>query len=172
MDYNVEQVDENDNVLGEVSREKAHTEGLWHRIAVVYLLNGKGEILIQERKDSPGFGLDHSSAGHVDVGETYKEAASRELGEELGVYNVELEEIGDAKADEPKPHLGKRLRHKFKIFQCIAEPGKLQTTEVMRVFWADPHKIWQEMQNSDTARKYCGGFIATLEVFLKSKGLI
>ena len=170
MSENVIWVDENDYVLGEVSREKAHTEGLWHRVAVVYLLNADGKILIQERKDSPGFGFDHSSAGHVDPGESYLEAAGRELKEELGVSGVELKEIGDAEGDEPKPHLKKRLRHKFKIFECVAEPGRLEPTEVVRVFWADPQKIWQAMKDSSTAHKYCGGFKATLAVWLQAKG--
>ena len=169
---NVIWVDENDHVLGEVPRDKAHDEGLRHRVAVVYLLNGKGEILIQERKDSPGFGLDHSSAGHVDSGESYLEAAERELNEELGVAGVELKEVGDVEVDEPKPHLNKRLWHKFKIFECVAEPGRLEPTEVVRVFWADPRKVWQEMHDHNTAHKYCGGFKATLEVWLKAKGLL
>ena len=168
---NVILVDEKDSVLGEVSREEAHKDGLWHRVAVVYLLNAKGEILIQERKDSPGFGFDHSSAGHVDHWESYLDAAKRELGEELGVYNVELKEVGDAEADEPKPHINKILRHKFKIFECIAEPGRLEPTEVVRVFWADPRKVWAEMQD-DVAHQYCGGFKATLEVWLKAKGIL
>lgn len=74
---NVIWVDENDAVLGEVDREKAHKEGLLHRVAAIYLVNDRGEILVNERAKD-GY-LDHSSAGHVDVGESYLEAAKREL---------------------------------------------------------------------------------------------
>jgi isopentenyldiphosphate isomerase len=73
-------VDEQDNILGSVTLDKAHLDGLLHRIAVVYLTNDLGQILIQERDDGR---LDHSAAGHVDIGESYLEAAKRELAEEL-----------------------------------------------------------------------------------------
>ena len=46
---NVILVDEKDNILGEISREKAHQEGLLHRISVIYLINEKKEILVNER---------------------------------------------------------------------------------------------------------------------------
>ena len=48
---NVIWVDDKDNVLGEITRQKAHQEGLLHRVAVIYLVNEKGEILINERAD-------------------------------------------------------------------------------------------------------------------------
>lgn len=165
---NVIWVDQNDIMAGIVSLESAHRKGLWHRVAVVYLLNSKGEILIQERVD--GAGLDHSCAGHVDPGESYIDAARRELAEELGVDNVELKEIGDAESDELKPQRQKHLRHKFKIFECVANPGDLALAEVIRVFWADPRGVWNEMLQSNEPQKYCGGFKATLAVFLKVKG--
>ena len=45
---NVIWVDENDNVLGEITREKAHKEGLLHRIAAVYLVNDNGENVLRQ----------------------------------------------------------------------------------------------------------------------------
>lgn len=160
MSKNVIWVDEKDNILGEISREKAHREGLLHRISVIYLINNKGEILINERaKDEH---LDHSSAGHVDVGESYLEAAKRELEEELGVKNIELQEIGTAIAhDEYKASTS---NHIFKIYICNAAPSKLQTDEVKSVFWADPKKVYRDMQVN--SQKYAGGFKASLKVFL------
>jgi len=71
--------------LGEVSVPEAHQKGLLHRISVVYLTNNKNQILIQKRSDGR---LDHSAAGHVDVGESYLAAAERELEEELGVRGL------------------------------------------------------------------------------------
>ncbi|MDP3697036.1 MAG: NUDIX domain-containing protein [Candidatus Taylorbacteria bacterium] len=76
MEKNILWIDENKNDLGEISVTKAHQEGLLHRISVVYLTNDKNQILIQKRDDGR---LDHSSAGHVDAGEPYPEAAKREL---------------------------------------------------------------------------------------------
>jgi len=59
-------VNDKDEVIGAVSREAAHTNGTPHRIAVVYVVNPAGGILVQVRMDGR---LDHSSAGHVDPGE-------------------------------------------------------------------------------------------------------
>lgn len=160
MDKNIIWIDENENDLGEVSVSRAHQEGLLHRISVVYLTNNENQILIQERNDGR---LDHSAAGHVDAGELYLEAAKRELEEELGVEGVELTKIGDCSSKEN----GDKIKHKFRVFQCKTNPGKLNPDEVEEVFWADPGEIWEDMKGDDDDRKYCGGFKSTLELFLR-----
>ncbi len=160
MDKNIIWIDENENDLGEVSVSKAHQEGLLHRISVVYLTNNKNQILIQKRDDGR---FDHSAAGHVDAGESYLEAAKRELEEELGVRGVELTEIGDCSSKEN----GDKIRHRFKVFQCRANPDKLNPDEVEEIFWAAPDEIWDDMKGDDDDRKYCGGFKSTLELFLR-----
>ena len=38
---NVIWVDDKDNVLGEITRQKAHQEGLLHRVAVIFMINEK-----------------------------------------------------------------------------------------------------------------------------------
>lgn len=164
MDKNVIWVDENDKVLGEVSLVKAHQEGLLHRISAVYLTNDNSQILIQKRTDGK---LDHSAAGHVDAGESYLEAAKRELREELGVNGVDLQEIGDCSSNEN----GKKIRHRFKVFICKSNPGKLDPNEVKEVFWANPIEIWDDMKSDKDDKKYCGGFKVTLELYLKSLSL-
>lgn len=166
---NVVWVDENDNELGIVAREKAHREGLIHRIAVIYLTKKSGEILIQERMSGR---LDHSSAGHVDIGEDYLQAAKRELKEELGV-DCELVEIGKTISDEVEPETSQnRIRHIFKIFECKAEPGRLAKNEVRSVFWANPKTIFEEMKDDIGNKKFCGGFKASLKFFLEKKKLL
>ena|SRR3989344_799012 len=135
-------VNEKDEVIGTMPKEEAHKDGTLHRIAVTYVENGKGEILVQNRAD--GY-VDHSSAGHVDPGESYLEAAKRELSEELGVSGVELKYVGHSRTLEEK-YPGAVVSHIFDIFSCVADPGKLQEDEVKSVYWANPHKILTEMQ--------------------------
>jgi len=81
-------VDENDNIIGEDTRENVHKKGLLHREIHVWIYNDKGEILFQKRshnKDTfPGL-LDVSVGGHVERGETYEQAAVAELEEETGL---------------------------------------------------------------------------------------
>ena len=159
-------------MLGEITRQKArqkahqeaHQEGLLHRVAVIYLVNEKGEILVNERAD--GGHLDHSSAGHVDVGESYLEAAKRELEEELGVIGVELKNIGSTHAQDIGTTFNSR--HMFRVYVCGAVPVKLKEDEVKSVFWANPKKVYDDMQVSP--EKYTGGFKSTIELYLSQMG--
>lgn len=155
-------VDEHDTILGEVPREKAHEEGLLHRIAVVYVTNVQGEILIQERMDGR---LDHSSAGHVDPGETYLDAAKRELCEELGICEATLTDVGYTRTDER--YKGAHIRHQFAVYKTIAEPKQLNTEEVKRVYWESPLSVLEKMKNDPEHITYTGGFHASLALFLQ-----
>ena len=160
-------VDENDNELGLVPREKAHAEGLLHRIAVVYLLRPNGDILIQERISGR---LDHSSAGHVDPEETYQQAAKRELEEELGVSGIALHEVGRGVSydtETGKPHGG--ATHIYAVFSCVAEPGVLNPDEVKSVRWASPGKILEDMRSDPEDKKYTGGFKSTLQLLMQPR---
>lgn len=80
-------VDAHDDIIGKSSRVEAHRKGLLHRIAYVMLFDPDGRIFMQKRSSSketyPGC-WEGSLSGHVLSGETYKEAAERELHEELG----------------------------------------------------------------------------------------
>ncbi len=81
-------VDRNDRVLGKVDRSIAHKEGILHRSGIVFLFNKAGKVLVtyrsKEKETFPGR-YDASVAFHVKYGETYKEAAERELEEETGI---------------------------------------------------------------------------------------
>ncbi|MEX1119846.1 MAG: 16S rRNA (adenine(1518)-N(6)/adenine(1519)-N(6))-dimethyltransferase RsmA [Terrimicrobiaceae bacterium] len=89
-------VDESDAVLGPQPRAYVHVNNLRHRAIHILLTNAKGELFLQKRspwKDLNPSLWDSSAAGHVDAGETYHEAAHRELQEELGV-SAPLKKIG------------------------------------------------------------------------------
>ncbi|MGC8744718.1 MAG: NUDIX hydrolase [Verrucomicrobiia bacterium] len=84
--YNV--VDENDAVIGTASRTEIHRLGLKHRAVHILIFNSKGEVFLQKRsmkKDRCPGTWDSSASGHLDKGESYDDAAMRELKEELGV---------------------------------------------------------------------------------------
>ena len=84
----VEQVDEQDRVVGVVDRDEAIREGRPHRVATTVCRDPRGRVLVYRRPEHvsrfPGH-HDWLIGGAVEVGETYEEAASRELAEELGV---------------------------------------------------------------------------------------
>ncbi|MDD4932540.1 MAG: NUDIX domain-containing protein [Methylacidiphilaceae bacterium] len=81
-------VDATDRVVGQKTRSWVHRHGLRHRAVHTLLFNAREEIFLQKRSPSkdlnPGV-WDSSCSGHLHAGETYDEAARRELGEELGL---------------------------------------------------------------------------------------
>ena len=88
MEELIDVLDEKQQLIGHTTRQQAHKSGVWHRAVHGYLINSKGEIVMQRRsadKDLyPGY-WDGSFAGHVDAGESTLKAAVRECEEELGI---------------------------------------------------------------------------------------
>ncbi|MFF0205858.1 NUDIX hydrolase [Streptomyces sp. NPDC005017] len=84
----VDRVDERDVVLGVVDREEAVRSRWLHRIATVVCRDGEGRFLVHRRPAGmsrfPGQ-VNWMLGGAAGVGESYEEAAARELAEELGV---------------------------------------------------------------------------------------
>lgn len=82
-------VNEKDEVIGEATRKEVHQNpNLIHRTVDIWILNDKGEILIQQRsltKDNIPGEWDISCAGHIQKGHNPEDTAERELQEELGV---------------------------------------------------------------------------------------
>lgn len=90
-------VDEHDQVIGSVPRHVAHSDpSQIHRAVTILLLNSQDEVLLQQRsltKDTcPGF-WDISTSGHVTYGQTYDQAATKELEEEVGIQ-ANLQTVG------------------------------------------------------------------------------
>ncbi|MFE0552591.1 NUDIX hydrolase [Streptomyces pilosus] len=88
MGERVERVDEHDEVLAVVGRDDAVRHRWLHRIATVVCRDTAGRYLVHRRPDGaarfPG-GYNWMLGGAVEPGESYEEAAARELAEELGV---------------------------------------------------------------------------------------
>lgn len=88
-------VDEQDRVIGQAPRSRCHGDpSLIHRVAHVLVFNRQGDLLLQKRsedKDIQPGRWDTSVGGHLAPGETYLEAALREMEEELGIRGIPLE---------------------------------------------------------------------------------
>ncbi|WP_106318243.1 NUDIX domain-containing protein [Actinoplanes italicus] len=92
----VERVDEQDRVLGVVSRDEVIRRGWLHRVATTVCRDENGRYLVCRRADGlsrfPGH-YEVSFGGAVAVGESYQAAAAREVAEELGVHPVVREVV-------------------------------------------------------------------------------
>ena len=87
-------VDDNDRPIGTAPRSACHgNPALIHRVAHVLVFNCREELLLQKRsrhKDIQPGRWDTSVGGHLAPGESYLQAARREMTEELGVSGVPL----------------------------------------------------------------------------------
>ena len=83
-------VDDQDQVIGVMTRSQAYSENKLSSLRAVWLLikNQDGKFWIPRRcatKDRSPNTLDGSTVGHVSSGETYEQAMIRELQEELNL---------------------------------------------------------------------------------------
>lgn len=93
---NIIYVDDRDRVVGSGSIEEALKGGHAVRIVRIFIADIAGKILIQKRSNkvkNSALKWDQSAGGHVDEGESYLEAARRELFEEMGIIDVRLKKI-------------------------------------------------------------------------------
>jgi len=81
-------IDEKDEVIATASREECHEKKLRHRGVQVFILDEEEDFFLQKRGEKkdvfPGL-YEGGITGHVLSGETYLQAAVRELKEELGI---------------------------------------------------------------------------------------
>jgi isopentenyldiphosphate isomerase len=93
MEEILDLVDENDIVIGKMTKSEMMNKKLTHRGCGIFVFNSKGEIFVHKRvknkKIYPGY-YDISFGGSLISGETYEEGAKRELFEESGIKNLEL----------------------------------------------------------------------------------
>ncbi|WP_136668371.1 isopentenyl-diphosphate Delta-isomerase [Flavobacterium sp. H122] len=88
-------VNEKDEPIGLMPKMEAHEKALLHRAFSVFVLNDKGEIMLQQRANhkyhSPLLWT-NTCCSHQREGETNVQAGRRRLQEEMG-FDVELKEL-------------------------------------------------------------------------------
>jgi isopentenyl-diphosphate Delta-isomerase len=150
-------VNARDEVTGRALRREVHARGLWHRAVHVLVFDATGRVFLQKRsmtKDlSPGL-WDSSCSGHLDAGEDYDTAATRELGEELGLAPAVAAQRERWLRLEPSTETGwefvwvYRLRH--------GGPFSLHPEEIERGDWFSPDRVTRLIATQP--RDYCPSF--------------
>ncbi len=142
------------------TKKEAHAKGLWHRAAHIWVYNSKGKILLQKRsmkEDSwPGmWGV--SAAGHLSAGETPRQAALRELKEEIGIRAnpKDLKQIivNRSSIMLRDNYNNKEFQHVY-LFKLSEIPKKLQKEEVETVEFIPLTKFERELKNPKKANEY------------------
>lgn len=147
-------VDENNQVVQQLPRGEVHSRGLRHRAVHIFVINPRGDIYLQRRshlKDVAPLKWDSSAAGHLNVGESYADAAVRELHEELGirVENTTLSAVIPA---------GEGTDNEFVELRIAHHPGpvKVQPEEIHSGTWFPPAVIddWVRARPEDFAKGF------------------
>ncbi len=93
----IDVINEKNEVINTVEYEEIYEKKLSHRIAHIFVINSDtNEIYFQKRAETKSFLPGYyctSAGGHVSAGESYLEAAKRELYEEIGLKTT-LDKIG------------------------------------------------------------------------------
>lgn len=145
-------VDENNKLTGQVEeRWVAVEKGLWKRTVSCWIMNEKGEVLLQKRTANKRRNPNKwaKTGGQVDSGETPDEAMFREVKEELGV-EIPKEQIKDmsiCKSD------GKNKRFAYNYIFVVdykINDYTLQKEEVAEVKYVDIEDMEHAKQNNDS----------------------
>jgi len=160
-------VDESDKNIGKGTRKNIHLKNLIHRGIHVFILNKKGELLIQRRSlkkdDRPGY-YDASIGAQVLSGESYEQAAIREAKEELGlqIKKTELREICYYNSYSDRQKENRRL---FLVYND--GPLGIDKSEVASAEFWTISKIKQKIKEGKL--HFTEGFLMSFQKFLESQ---
>lgn len=150
-------VNARDEVVARALRREVHARGLWHRAVHVLVFDAAGRIFLQKRsmtKDlSPGL-WDSSCSGHLDSGEDYDSAATRELGEELGIAPALAARRQRWFRLEPSVDTGWEFVWVYRLEH--AGPFVLHPEEIERGEWLPPAEVTHRI--ATTPGDYCPSF--------------
>ncbi len=136
---NIIAVDENDDVIAAMPMFEAIENGYIRRASRAYIFNESGKVLIQRRSKNilKPLMFDPSMGGHVDEGETYFDAAKREMLEELGLDHQKY-----ALKEVTEPYLNNGF---FSAMYKVIVPDDLEIDfdpeEVAEILWLTPEEV-------------------------------
>jgi 16S rRNA (adenine1518-N6/adenine1519-N6)-dimethyltransferase len=144
-------VDADDQITGQATRAEVHANNLIHRAVHVLLRNKHGDILLQLRstlKDNHPGVWDSSVSGHLDAGESYHDAAHREIHEEMGVRPSSLDEI-----QRVPPSTATGWEHVRLYLADHHGPIRFPCAEIQAAQWFPPAEIdaWTTARPTDFA---------------------
>ena len=158
----VDEVDATDRVVARRTRAEIRRLRLWHRCVWIVVLDDAHRIFIHQRtsiKDVyPSF-WDVACGGVVAAGESYDEAARRELAEELGIRGG----AGAARASIVYQDASNRTLGRVYVRGFTGEPV-LQESEIVRGEWVSGDELAQLL----AARRFCPDGLMALSGLLEA----
>lgn len=127
-------VNEDDEVIGQEERAVIHRDGRLHREVHVYFITPDGGLILQHRakdKDMYPDMLDATVGGHVEIGQSYTEAAIAEASEETGqvITKDDLIDIGKKRQSSVDKVTGKN-NNVFKYYFAYVFRGEVGDLQI------------------------------------------
>ncbi len=150
-------VDENNKLTGKIEdRWVAYNKGLWRRTVSCWIMNEKGEILLQKRTPNKLKNPNKwaKTGGQVDSGETVEEAIFREVKEEVGIEipKKQIKVIDIYKSDDES----KRFSYNFVfVVNHKIEDYTLQKEEVLEVKYMTIEEMELIKKKNDMNYTFC-----------------
>ena len=153
----VDIVDENNKLTGQIEeRWVAYEKGLWRRTVSCWIMNEKGEVLLQKRTANKIRNPNKwaKTGGQVEAKETVEEAIYREVKEELGIEipKEQIKVVDIHKSDNKN----RRFAYNF-IFVVNYKINDyiLQKEEVAEVKYVTIEDIELAKKNNDSNYTFC-----------------
>ncbi|OQA36191.1 MAG: Nudix hydrolase [Candidatus Dependentiae bacterium ADurb.Bin331] len=146
-------VNEHDQIIGQEWRSVVHEQGLRNfRVVNAFLINQQSQLWIPRRtahKKLFPSALDASMGGHVASGETYEQAFSRELMEELRIDATRnaYEKIG---ALNPHQHNTSGFMQVY-VLRTNSVP-QFNPDDFVEYYWLTPHEFLQRVEQGDSCK--------------------
>ena len=157
MEY-LDIVDENNVLTGEKGeRKQIHDKNLWHRHVTSWIMNEKGEILLQKRAATKERNPNKwaKTGGHVDAGESVEEAIKREVKEEIGI-DVDKNQLKVIDIHKSKNPNNKYFAYNFIfIINTKLEEFRLQEEEVAEVKYFSIGELEQIKKENNENFTFC-----------------
>lgn len=139
-------IDDKNNVIGKATKKDIIEKNLLHRGTTIYVFNSKGELLITKRAEKkklyPGLS-EIGQGGSMAYGEDYEEGARRELEEETGIKDIELEYLFDFW------YKGDKVSYFAKTYKCIYDGQiTIQEEEVADYFFISIEELEKKMNKN------------------------
>lgn len=157
-------VDVNDQPIGTILRseyERMATERLGNIRAVeMFIQNDEGKLWVPKRADhkriAPG-GLDYSTGGHVGAGESYEDAAVREIKEELNL-DITKEDLEFVRKFEPTELPYFRVLY---IYHSNVAP-RYNPDDFVSAEWLSPEELIKKLDGGVPAKSSMRETVAVL----------
>lgn len=163
-------LNEKGEYIGKIeTREKCHAEGLWHKAVAMFIINSKGQVLLQKRSANkkmwPNM-WDITAGGHVLAGEFGFQSIIREAEEELGISlnKNDITFVGSSISTNIQGNIVNNHFNEFYIVNKDIDETtlKLQEEEVSEVKWVDKNEIIERIKdnyNGITAKEGCWEYL-------------